>query len=152
MKTQKCEYCEKYYQAGKNAVVGVCNNCDDVLKDNQEDKLKAIFDKQMSLQTRLGYTQSELLQNQEFININILAMLDELSEALRETQWKNPKVIKYGWKKTQEFNAPKFKDELIDMLHFFVNLCISAGLTHEMLYIRYMSKNRENFKRQDRGY
>jgi len=117
----------------------------------QEDKLKLIFDKQANLQDKL-YGLDNLIKNQEFINVNILAMLDELSEVLRETEWKNPNKIKYGWKKTQKFNEENFKEELVDLLHFFINLCIASGMDDNELLFRYINKNKVNHKRKESGY
>ena len=117
------------------------------------DKLEQIFKKQKELQQKiLNKEISELLENQEFINLNILACFSELNEILSETQWKNPYKIKYGWKKTQEFKIDKYKDELIDLLHFYVNLCISAGIEPNEIYSRYMKKNKINHSRKERGY
>jgi len=74
-------------------------------------KLKKIFDKQEQLQKYLGNFPLKGLKNtQEFINLQLLSCFDELGEIMRETAWKNPKYIKYGWKKNQEFNEEKFKE------------------------------------------
>lgn len=115
------------------------------------DKLEEIFKKQEELQSRFLDVE-EIPYNQEYININILACLDELSEVLRETQWKNPKYIKYGWKKTQEFNLLNYKKELIDLLHFYINLCLSAGIDANELFDMYIQKNKENHGRQNNDY
>ena len=40
------------------------------------------------------------------------------------------------------------KEELVDVLHFFVSLCLRSGMDAEELYARYLDKNRENFDRQ----
>lgn len=141
----KCKICNRYYEEKEDYQVEYCNHCDYY-------SISSIYNKQLGLQKRLGYSKNELVLNQKFININILALLDELTEALRETQWKNPKVIKYGWKKTQKFNQENFKNELIDILHFFINLCIASGMEPEEIFNRYFDKNKINFKRQDVGY
>ena len=46
----------------------------------------------------------------------------------------------------------KASKELIDMLHFFLNICLALGLDADNLYDMYMAKNKENHKRQDEGY
>lgn len=104
-------------------------------------ELKEMFDKQIKFQKRLNSD----IESQEFKTMMILSSIDELMEALRETPWKN-------WKKNQQYNQEKFKEELVDVLHFFINLCLSAGLTPEELTERFMNKNKENNKRQDDGY
>lgn len=105
--------------------------------------LKEIFDKQIKLQDKLG--NKNLVGNQEFINIMTLATIDEITESLRETPWK-------PWKKHQTFNQEKYKEELVDEFHFFINRCLAAGLTAEELYERFCNKNKINHDRQMEGY
>ena len=40
----------------------------------------------------------------------------------------------------------------IDMLHFFLNIALALGIDHDTLVSLYVTKNKENFARQDRGY
>lgn len=114
------------------------------------DRLDEIYNKQQELQTKLGNI--DIFLNQKFININLLAMFDEVGEVMRETRWKNPKEIEFGWKKTQEFNVENYRNELVDILHFFMNLCIAGGMTSEELFVRYMNKNKENHTRKEEEY
>ena len=117
------------------------------------DKLDSLFEKQINLQTRLkNIPFDDLKHQQEFINITILACLDELAECLRETAWKNPKLINGGWKKHQELNEDLFKEEIIDLWHFVINLSIAAGMDQNELYDRFCNKNKLNHKRQDKNY
>jgi len=106
------------------------------------DKLAAIFKMQKSFDDEVivrrnlqGIPASEWLQKQT------LAMISELAELLDEVNfkwWKNPKEIDMG----------SVRDELVDILHFFVSMCIKTGMNAEELYARYLAKNEENFKRQ----
>ncbi len=105
------------------------------------DKLDAIFLKQETLQKKLGTDVS----TQEFYTMMTLAAIDELCEALRETPWK-------PWKKQQTLNTELVKEELVDVLHFFVNLCIAVGLDSQELYQMYYKKNLVNEKRKQEGY
>lgn len=148
-KLGKCHYCGLY---SSHTIEECCDDCNKILKDNSKNQLRAIFQKQLLLQERLGFSKTELFHNQKFININLLAIFDELCEAMRETSWKNPLEIEYGWKKTQLFNSENFKEELIDVFHFFINLCIAAGIEPEQLLVGYLNKNKINHKRQDKGY
>lgn len=117
------------------------------------DKLDKIFEKQKELQAKLGNLPLiSYKDRQEYININILSCLDELSEVLRETQWKNPNVIKFGWKKAQEFNLDNYRKELIDLFHFFINLCLAGGIDSKMLFKMYIEKNEVNHERQKENY
>ena len=106
------------------------------------DKLDRIFAMQQALNEDIrirrsltGFTREEWIQKQ------MLAMLSEMAEVLDEVNfkwWKNPKP-------TDE-NA--LKDELVDVLHFFLSMCLEAGLDAQELYERYLAKNKENFDRQ----
>ena len=40
------------------------------------------------------------------------------------------------------------KEELVDILHFFISMCHKTGMDADELYARYMEKNKENFARQ----
>ncbi|MDR0930079.1 MAG: dUTPase [Oscillospiraceae bacterium] len=71
-----------------------------------------------------------------------LALLSEMAELLAEINfkwWKNPKPV----------DQDAVEEELTDMLHFFISMCLSAGMSAEGLFERYLAKNAENFKRQD---
>ena len=68
-------------------------------------------------------------------------MISELSEILDEVQFK-------WWKDPQPIDEAKLHEELVDLLHFFVSMCLKAGMTSEMLYQGYIEKNSENFRRQ----
>ncbi len=107
------------------------------------DKLDSIFAMQRRLNEDIiarrnltGITDEEWIQKQT------LAMLSELAELLDEVNfkwWKNPKPI----------NHDAVREELTDILHFFISMCLRAGMDGEDLYARYVAKNAENFKRQD---
>lgn len=76
-----------------------------------------------------------------WIQKEILAIISELSEVLDEVNfkwWKDPKAIDHE----------KLTEEIVDVLHFFVSMCLKAGIGPEELYEAYIRKNRENFARQ----
>lgn len=75
----------------------------------------------------------------------ILALTDEAHEALQEVGWK-------PWAKSRHINEDAFKGELIDALHFFLNLCLVVDMDAEEIMARYTSKREKNKKRQDAGY
>lgn len=119
----------------------------------QKDMLEQLFDKQIALQTKLNnFPLKDEIARQEFININLLACLDELSEAMRETAWKNPKYIKGGWKTKQEYNQKLFQEEIVDLWHFVINLTLSSGMNAVDLYNGFIDKNKINHQRQKDGY
>ena len=71
----------------------------------------------------------------------VLAMISELSEVLDEVNFK-------WWKNKRPVNTEALQDELVDVLHFFVSMCLRAGMSAEDLYRKYCEKNKENFNRQ----
>lgn len=79
--------------------------------------------------------------NEEWIQKKVLATISELAELLDEVNFK-------WWKNPKEENPTLIKGELTDILHFFVSMCLSAGMTAEELFAFYVDKNKENFDRQ----
>lgn len=107
------------------------------------DKLDEIFAMQQALNediiARRGLTG---ISDEEWIQKQTLAMLSEMAELLDEVNfkwWKNPKPV----------NRDAVREELVDILHFFVSMCLRAGMDAQELYARYLGKNEENFKRQE---
>ena len=106
------------------------------------DKLDMIF----SLQNKFD---SDVKKNrnlnditpQQWIQKETLAIISELAELLDEVNFK-------WWKNEKPLNNDNIKEELVDILHFFVGMCLNAGMTSEELYDIYIKKNEENFKRQ----
>lgn len=71
-----------------------------------------------------------------------LAMLSEMAELLDEVNFK-------WWKNEKPLDEPALKEELVDILHFFLSMCLEAGLSAEEMYQIYMKKNAENIARQE---
>jgi len=80
---------------------------------------------------------------------NILAMHAELSELLEWTNWKLHKKTRVIYDKNRVHDM---HIELIDILHYWMNLCIIWGLTPDEIIRIYEKKNTENHDRQNRGY
>ena len=106
------------------------------------DKLERIFELQKSfndeLVERRGLTGIPM---EKWIQMQTLATISELSELLDEVNfkwWKNPKPV----------DQDALKEELVDILHFFVSMCLSAGMDAGELHERYLKKNQEIFDRQ----
>jgi len=120
-----------------------------------KDKLDKIFEKQYELQLKLGTIDkinSSPQMRQQFINQMILALHEEAVEIMRETSYKNPEYVPFGWKKNQHENTEKFKEEIIDIIHFVLNLCIVSGMKPDEIFEKYMNKNKENGERKENGY
>lgn len=84
-------------------------------------------------------------ERMDFIRWNVLALEDELHEALAETGWK-------PWAKSQHVNDEAFYGEMVDAWHFFMNLMLVTGMTAEKLEEGYRAKRLKNAARQRDGY
>ena len=105
------------------------------------DRLAAIFAMQKLLNDDIAARRGLEFSVEEWEQRLVLAMISELSEVLDEVNfkwWKNPKPV----------DDHAVKEELVDILHFFVSMCLRAGMTPQEMYDIYMEKNRENFNRQ----
>jgi hypothetical protein len=96
----------------------------------------------------------------EFIRWNVLALTDELHEALNEVGWK-------PWATNREIDHEAFMKELVDAWHFFMNLMLAGsgmeltGESSDDLRIetlaqwfgdKYFEKRKVNAKRQADSY
>ena len=105
------------------------------------DKLDRIFELQESFDTDLiNRRQLPELPWNEWIQKEVLAVVSELGELLDEVSFK--------WWKDEKIDPGAAKEELVDILHFFISMCIKAGISSEDLYQAYIIKNKENFARQ----
>lgn len=110
--------------------------------------LNLIFERQKKLQEEsFGVKLDELSEEARivFIKDMILAATDELHEALAEVGWK-------PWATSRHVNREAFVGELVDVLHFIVNLWLAVGATPEEIQDRYQHKADKNAKRQAEGY
>lgn len=102
-----------------------------------------------------------------FWHANTHALVDEIHEATDALggikDGSGNAIWKYWKKDYSKYDQMKFSDlsendqleakfEIIDILHFFMNMAISIGMTPEEMYNMYMAKNKENRDRQKRGY
>jgi dimeric dUTPase (all-alpha-NTP-PPase superfamily) len=104
---------------------------------------------QAELQEHIGHDFNSMSNEQliAYIKENVLAATDELHEALNETYWKSWAAMAPGFR-----NREAYVGELIDTLHFLLNLLLAARVTPEELVTRYGGKNRVNHQRQATGY
>lgn len=106
------------------------------------DKLDHIFKLQKNFQRNILKNDIYSIQYSKDM---ALAAIIEISEAMQNIHWK-------PWQKNKIENNEKFKEELIDCLHFIINLCISRNINSTKLYYAFLKKNKENIKRQQNGY
>ena len=106
------------------------------------DRLDEIFAMQKALNDDIiARRHLEGISDTEWIQKQTLAMLSEMAELLDEVNFK-------WWKNPKEVNIDNVRDEIVDILHFFVAMCLRSGMSSEELFARYLLKNEENFKRQ----
>ena len=105
------------------------------------DKLDTIFNMQKLLDEDIIRRRNLKYSEEEWMQKEVLAMLSELSEVLDEVNFK-------WWKNKKPVDTEALQGELVDILHFFVSMCLHAGMDAETLYNKYMLKNKENFDRQ----
>lgn len=123
------------------------------------DKLEAIFQKQRELLEKFHEIEAshgllpdpnipvnlETHQGQAVIKSRAWNVAEELAEAMNELKnrpWKQ---------KTYPVDLAKYYEEIVDALHFFIELCILSGLDAQQLYDMYMVKSNINKHRQVSG-
>lgn len=77
---------------------------------------------------------------------HLKCMCDEICEIRRELPWKY-------WRPDQHkvVFLPKIKEEIIDLFHFFINLCLIFGIDSKELYLEYLHKQQVNRERIRKG-
>lgn len=107
------------------------------------DKLENIFRYQHMFDTELAEKRGlNGIPMEAWIQKETLAILSELAELIDEVNFK-------WWKNEKPVDLDKVKDELVDILHFFVSMCLKTGMDADELHSRYLEKNKENFARQN---
>ena len=109
----------------------------------QMDKLELLFEKQKELMDfyhahRDWYKKSSL---NDKLFIFAFALLFESVEFIAGLNWK-------PWKNKTSLDIDYLKEELIDLLHFWLTLAIYMGIQPEEVVEEYIKKNKENFRRQ----
>jgi hypothetical protein len=118
------------------------------------DRLARMIAAQKDLQVRVFGNDFREMNTQErvdYIKENVLALTDELHELLAETSWK-------PWAKSEFLNEERAMSELVDVLHFFMNIAIgiypwlSPSDIAEVITMGYEKKRGINVQRQEDGY
>ena len=108
----------------------------------KEDKLDTLFKMQTALDGYIREKRNLNYSRGEWVCKKAQALTVELSEVLEEAQYK-------WWKNYGDIDDAKLKEEIVDVLHFFLGMCIDAGLTADELFDIYIKKNKENYDRQN---
>jgi len=109
-----------------------------------QDMLDAQFNAQVDFH---GLDFSKLTQEEriEAITWNMLALQDELHEALAEVGWK-------PWAASRHINREAYVAELVDAWHFFMNLLLLVDVSEIEFRKAYYAKRNRNNQRQKEGY
>lgn len=151
----------------------------DTLVSQHKDPLQVMLDMQKSLQVRLAKDKPEynehpdnlatagevvawLRSQKDYIDDEFRELLTSLGgmsngEKAASAVWKPWKNQHGELQQTlindlSDADQLEIKFEMIDILHFILNMFHGLGMTAEEIFKLYYLKNAENFARQDRGY
>lgn len=115
-----------------------------------EDKLDVLFRMQKGLDAYIREKRDLNFTRGEWVCKKAMALMVELGEVVEEAKYK-------WWKNDSEIDEAALKEEIVDVLHFFLGMCIDSGMTADELFDIYLKKNKENYDRQNglsqkRGY
>lgn len=150
------------------------NKCCDLLVEDHYSKstthLADIYNLQKNMQENLfgfRFEEMTLQEIKDYWLTNSHADTDEthemfdalggINDGIGNAVWKHWKkdhevASKMKVKDLSESDLKELKMEIIDKLHFFLNWAISISMSPQDLYNMYISKNKENWDRQKRGY
>ena len=117
--------------------------------------LEEMLRKQEELQERLGYdfrimTQEEITAYIKEFSIHLTQELHEMLYVLPHFKpWKSYKAMTV---EEYEASMEEARKEFIDLFHFVLNIALALDMSGKDIYDMYMTKNKENHKRQDDGY
>lgn len=123
------------------------------------DMLVEVFERQVQLRKRyLQHYDRHAVQNKQDqpgfgrpvdtgeVRLLALALVVEMGELMQKLNWK-------PWKRTSMIvSQAEVKDELADVMHFYVELCVVLGFSAGDMYRAYMDKADVNENRQQGGY
>ncbi len=111
--------------------------------------LRIMFALQKDFQKKnkwIDFKNKSVRYKEERTQMMLFAVIEEAVELKRELNLKE-------WKKTRHsVSTDKVKEELIDMLHFIINIALIWGLEPEDLFDEFIDKQMINRVRQEIGY
>ncbi len=111
-------------------------------EQKKEDKLDVLFRMQSGLDSYIRENRGLDFTRGEWVCKKALALMVELGEVVEEAKYK-------WWKNPSDIDDAKLKEEIVDVLHFFLGMCIDSGMTADELFDIYLKKNKENYDRQN---
>ena len=108
------------------------------------DKLEHIFSMQQSLMKHYGFKRPVDIDTKAGQNKIRQIMFFVAHELFEASEWLKIKP----WRKTRVLtDIPAFKEEISDVLHFYIELCIYLGIDPTELYELYKFKHNKNLDR-----
>ena len=113
------------------------------------DMLEELFERQKKAQEARGYEFPMEGQNAaDYIKSHTLHCVDELMEMLHEVKgYKEWKVYDFNDENDNKCQRVKCKEELVDAVHFLINVALALNITAADLYLAYKNKEAINYKR-----
>ncbi|MCM1367804.1 MAG: dUTPase [Roseburia sp.] len=110
--------------------------------EKPEDKLDVLFRMQKGLDAYIREKRGLNFTRGEWVCKKAMALMVELGEVVEEAKYK-------WWKNNTDIDDAALKEEIVDVLHFFLGMCIDSGMTADELFDIYLKKNKENYDRQN---
>lgn len=148
-------YSEKHYDITENSLEDLYNL--------QQKTQSMYFEKQ----GRKHFSEFNIGDVIDFLMVTNHAIIDELHEmvdavggiedgagnaAWKPWKSKNPEVRKQKLSDLTPGDQKELKMEFIDVMHFVFNAGLAIGVTPKEFYNYYLSKNEENWNRQENNY
>ena len=114
----------------------------------QADIMRQVMAQQLEMQIGSFGVDPRFLHGESrdhYVQAMALALMVEVGEAMQEISWK-------PWATGQWFHREAYLEELIDVLHFWMNLVLVATDKPEELLAAYQRKAEVNVNRQATGY
>jgi dimeric dUTPase (all-alpha-NTP-PPase superfamily) len=108
-----------------------------------QDNFNLLFDLQQALQKMHGhhFDKMTIEEKENYTKDHVLYLLEETHELLREINFKT-------YKKTRKpIKIENIREELSDILHFYVNLCLVWGVSADQIVESFKQKNAVNVQR-----
>lgn len=115
----------------------------------QFDMLADLFARQTAAQEARGYQFPMEGQNAaDYIKSHTLHCVDELMEMLHEVKgYKEWKVYDFDDAVDNKVQRIKAKEELVDAVHFLINVALALNISAADLYLAYRRKEQINYNR-----
>lgn len=116
---------------------------------DEKDILTSMLDMQRKSQEFRGFAfPMEGHTAAEYIKTHTLHCIDELCEMLHEVKgYKEWKVYDFSNEADNEMKKLLAKEELVDAVHFLMNIMLALGMSAKELYAMYATKSAVNYAR-----